>query len=125
MTEMTPKQKAFCDYYLISFNATESAKKAGYSEKTARSIGVENLTKPVIKAYLAERMQKLDNNRIASIEEVLEKITSVMRNDLSKNFEILKACELLGKRYGLWLDNQVNHEKTVVNIINDIPSKEK
>ena len=37
------KQQKFCEYYVQSGNATEAAKKAGYSEKTAYSIGTENL----------------------------------------------------------------------------------
>ena len=49
---MNPKQKIFCDEYLVSLNATEAAIKAGYSKKTARSIGQENLTKPDIKKYI-------------------------------------------------------------------------
>lgn len=52
--ELTYKQKKFCEYYIVSHNATESAIKAGYSEKTAYSIGNENLKKPEIKKYLAE-----------------------------------------------------------------------
>ena len=49
--KLTPKQQAFCDYYIASGNATEAAIKAGYSEKTARVVGCENLTKPNIREY--------------------------------------------------------------------------
>ena len=42
--KMSEKQKAFCDYYIESLNLTDAAKKAGYSEKTARSMGSQNLT---------------------------------------------------------------------------------
>ena len=41
--KLTPKQQAFCDYYIASGNATEAAIKAGYSKSTAYSIGSENL----------------------------------------------------------------------------------
>ena len=43
---MTEKQKLFCEEYLIDLNATQAALRAGYSEKTAYSIGNENLKKP-------------------------------------------------------------------------------
>lgn len=49
---LTLKQKIFCDEYLIELNATKAAIKAGYSEKTAYSIGSENLSKPEVSAYL-------------------------------------------------------------------------
>lgn len=42
--KLTPKQRAFADYYITTGNATEAAEKAGYSKKTARVVGYENLT---------------------------------------------------------------------------------
>ena len=50
--KLTLKQKKFCDYYMSSGNATESAVKAGYSKKTAKQIGMENLTKPYFLIYI-------------------------------------------------------------------------
>ena len=41
---MTEKQKRFCDFYIETGNAKEAAIRAGYSEKTAKQIGQENLT---------------------------------------------------------------------------------
>ena len=49
---MTPRQRKFCDEYLISGNATDAAIKAGYSPKTAKQTGSENLAKPDLKAYI-------------------------------------------------------------------------
>ncbi|HHL0777610.1 TPA: terminase small subunit, partial [Streptococcus agalactiae] len=57
LSKLTLKQKRFADEYIISANATAAAIKAGYSKKTARSIGQENLTKPDIKAYIDERLE--------------------------------------------------------------------
>ncbi|MEB2784875.1 terminase small subunit [Algoriphagus persicinus] len=45
---MTTKEISFAENYLCTFNATEAAKAAGYSERSARQIGYENLTKPYI-----------------------------------------------------------------------------
>ena len=56
--KLNARQKAFCEYYVASGNATEAAIKAGYSKKTARVIGQENLTKPALKNYIDELMQK-------------------------------------------------------------------
>lgn len=70
--KLNERQKAFCEYYAASFNATESAKKAGYSQKTAYSIGQENLKKPEIQKYLAELTETAKSSRIATIERLLK-----------------------------------------------------
>lgn len=59
-SKLTPKQERFCYEYLANgFNATKAAKIAGYSEKTAFSIGAENLSKPLIKARIQEMKDNL------------------------------------------------------------------
>ena len=75
---MTPKQKKFCDEYIKSGNAKQSAIKAGYSPKTAYSIGNENLNKPELKAYIDERLNELSNHQILSATEVLEYLSRVV-----------------------------------------------
>lgn len=75
---MTPKQKKFCDEYIKSGNAKQSAIKAGYSPKTAYSIGNENLNKPELKAYIDERLKELSNHKILSAQEVLEYLSRVV-----------------------------------------------
>ena len=104
--ELTPKQKAFADYYLETGNATEAAKRAGYSEKTARQIGTENLAKPYISEYIADRQKQLEDKRIADISEVLKFFTSVMRGEIKDQFDFdpslsdrLSAGKELMKRY--------------------------
>lgn len=118
---LTIKQKRFCDFYIATLNATDAAKKAGYSDKTAYAIGVENLSKPLIKSYIEKQLKSVDNSRIASRDEVLEYLTSVMRREhnehsvlKSKGEEPIivkypaklvdsnKAAELLGRRYALF-----------------------
>lgn len=84
LSKLTLKQKRFADEYIISANATAAAIKAGYSKKTARSIGQENLTKPDIKAYIDERLEKLDSEKIADQKEVLQYLSSVMRGNNKK-----------------------------------------
>ena len=58
MADLTPKQELFVREYLIDFNATQAAIRAGYSPRTAKVIGCENLTKPDIEARIAELKQK-------------------------------------------------------------------
>ena len=119
MAELTPKQKRFCDEYLIDLNATQAAIRAGYSEKTAKQIATENLSKPYLQEYIAERMASKEKSLIADQDEVLEFLTAVLRGTEKEEVVLpsglmmhkktdtkdrLKAAELLGKRYGIYTD---------------------
>lgn len=102
---LTPKQQAFADYYLELGNATEAAKRAGYSEQTAYSIGNENLKKPEISAYIEERIKEINSNRIATIDEVMQFYTSILRGEEKDQFGLdasltdrIKAGQELIKR---------------------------
>lgn len=104
--KLTPKQKAFADEYLICGNATEAAKKAGYNPKSARQIATENLAKPSISAYIAERQKQIESSRIADVKEVMEFYSAVMRGEVKDQFDMdasltdrLSAGRELMKRY--------------------------
>jgi phage terminase small subunit len=125
--KMTEKQKAFCDYYIETGNATEAAIKAGYSKKTAKVIGSENLTKPYLKQYIDERLAKIEDARIAKGEEVLQYLTKVMRGEEKDQFGLdaslqdrTKAAELLGKRYRLFTEKIEVDGVQQVQIVDDI-----
>ena len=120
--KLTAKQKRFCDEYLIDMNAKQAAIRAGYSERTARVIGQENLLKPALKKYIQQRMAEKETSLIADQNEILEYLTSVLRGEseagmiVDKNGDMaaspdlpgvkdrLRAAELLGKRYGLFVE---------------------
>ena len=113
--KLTEKQKRFIDYYIETANATESARKAGYSEKTAKNIGAENLTK--LNFFIQKKLEEKENQRIASQDEVLQYLTKVMRGEEKDQFGLdaslqdrTKCAELLGKRYGTFVDKR--EEKT-------------
>ncbi|AWN84609.1 terminase small subunit [Lacticaseibacillus paracasei] len=80
---LTAKQQKFADYYIELGNAAEAARKAGYSKRTARSIGQENLTKPDVKEYISKRLEELANERVADQQEVLEFLTRLIRREES------------------------------------------
>ena len=50
--KLNARQKSFCEFYVATGNATEAAIKAGYSKRTAKSIGQENHTKPALNNYI-------------------------------------------------------------------------
>ena len=123
LSRLTIKQKRFVDEYIISANATDAAIKAGYSKRTAKSIGAENLTKPDIVNALREKEREIQSKKIAKQEEVLEYLTSILRNEQTQQTLIgvgkgvqaitdielsaadkIKAAELIGKRFGMWTD---------------------
>lgn len=142
MAKMTAKQMRFCDEYLIDLNATRAAIRAGYSKKTARKIGQENLTKRDIRQYIDARMAEKESELIADQDEVLRYLTSVMRGESRSSVvvveslgdfmsearemekapdekERLKAAELLGKRYGLYTDRVEQDVDMELNITVD------
>lgn len=103
--KLTEKQKRFIDYFIETGNATESARKAGYSKKTAKNIGAENLTK--LNFFIKQKLEEKESQRIASQDEVLEYLTKVMRGEEKDQFGLdaslqdrTKCAELLGRRYG-------------------------
>lgn len=138
---MTDKQRKFADEYLIDCNATR-AYKAAYprikSDGAARACASKLLTNPNIKSYIEQKMQELSSAKVATAEEVIQYLTSVMRGEHTEqtlrligdgvqdisNIDVsakerLKAAELLGKRYGLFTD-KVNLEVEPVMIVNDL-----
>lgn len=136
MRKLTMKQKRFADEYLISGNAKQAAIKAGYSRKSSYSIGEENLRKPELLSYIEERLQDIESESIAKQEEILKYLTSVMRGEQKEAIligmgdgvqeityievsakERIRAAELLGKRYRLWVEKQEINATVHVNPI--------
>ena len=152
--KLTPKQKAFAEYYIETGNATESAIKAGYSKKTARVIGQENLLKPALKSSIDEKMKELEDQRIAKADEVLKYLTRVIRGEETEQVVVtenigdfmsearvvnkelsakdkIKAAELLGKRYRLFVDKvekdtnlNVNSTAKLDSILNQLEDED-
>lgn len=123
--KLTEKQKRFIDYYIETANATESAKRAGYSEKTAKNIGAENLTK--LNFFIQKKLEEKENQRIASQDEVLQYLTKVMRGEEKDQFGLdaslqdrTKCAELLGKRYGTFVDKKEVTGNYTVELVDDV-----
>ena len=81
-SRLTAKQRLFVAEYLTVFNATQAAIRAGYSRKTARFIGAENLTKPNIAQAIEEEVQeRLKTLGVTSLR-VLEELTKLGFSDI-------------------------------------------
>ncbi len=122
MAKLTAKQQRFVDEYLIDLNATQAAIRAGYSAQYANTNASKLLQITTIKNALAERMKEKESALIATQDEILKYLTSVMRGESTaavivtedgipremdkhpNEKERLQAAELLGKRYGLYVE---------------------
>ena len=112
---MTEKQRRFCELYAANPNATAAAIGAGYSPRTAKAIGSENLTKPDLQDYL-QMLQKVgDTARIATIEEVKELWTTIIRDKGAKHADRIRAAELLAKSAGVFANTGKDDEKNAVS----------
>ncbi len=141
--ELNEKQKKFCNEYLIDLNATQAAIRAGYSEKTARSIANENLTKPGIQKYIQELQEGIKKRNRISQDEIIQDLIEV-KNRCMQNVPVMyydrdtkewkqeetadgdpvykfdsqgatKALDLLGKITGVYKED--NTQKAGINIV--------
>ncbi|HFI0736384.1 TPA: terminase small subunit [Streptococcus suis] len=132
---MTEKQKIFADEYIISLNATQAYKKAypNVKKDDAASVNGSKLLRDTkVKAYIDEQLEKLQSERVADQQEVLEFLTSVMRGEVTEPLLVLdgegtqrivmskpsvstrkSAAVDLGKRYGLFVDKQEITQRTI------------
>lgn len=88
MHKLNARQKAFADYYIESLNASDAARRAGYSPKTAAAIGVENLQKPNIRAYIDDKLKKLEEARTMDLAEALRRVTAIARRDVHESHTV-------------------------------------
>lgn len=147
VVKLTDKQKRFIEEYLVDLNATQAAIRAGYSEKTAYSIGEENLKKPVIKQAIEDaqsnrssRVQITQDDVIRMLIENIEKssgtkqvvITQTRKSEdgefvgddvaqfVYEPSSVNKALELLGKHLGMFKDklDVTTGDKPLPTVIN-------
>lgn len=129
--KLTPKQKAFADAYIETGNQTEAARRAGYSEKCAKQVASENMTKPDVSAYIQSRMAELEAQRVASADEVMRFFSSVMRGEVKDQFGLdaslqdrLNAGKELMKRYSAITPRAEKASETVASIIEAVKNIE-
>lgn len=103
--KLNARQKTFVKEYLVDKNATRAAKAAGYSKKSAKQMGTENLAKPSIRKAIDAGLAKQATKADISADRVIARIAQFAFDKKSiKPSDILKACELLGRRFKLFTD---------------------
>lgn len=135
MGKLTSRQQRFADEYIISGNAMQSAVKAGYSKKYAKSDSHKLLENTGIKTYIDERLKEIESAKTATQQEVLEYLTSVMRGEhkeqtligMGQGFQEktyidvsakdrLKAADLLNKIHQARESDQTNTTDSSITI---------
>ncbi len=111
---MTPKQQRFIEEYLIDFNATQAAIRAGYSKKTAGKIGHENLQKHEIKSQIESEKKRLAKQAEIEAINVIKELNRIGFSDIRN---------VMGWYSKKVIVNQVNHNHTVLELkdAKDIP----
>lgn len=130
--ELTPKQKAFCDEYLIDLNGTRAYKatyKSVKSDAAARVNASRLLAKANAKEYIAEKMKKIQSEKTADLEEVIRFFSSVMRGEVKDQFDLDTAISdrlSAGRELMRWYEKADGEEKETggITIINNIPRPE-
>lgn len=142
--DVTPKQKKFCVEYLIDLNATQAAIRAGYSEKTAYSLGQRLLKHAEIKSRIKELQDKVFEDCMMSAAEALWRLSKAGRGELKEEVVVtegigdgfseakiikkqisardqLKALELMGKRHDLFgADTKIEMVPVIITGESDI-----
>ena len=89
---LEPRQERFVLEYLIDLNATQAAIRAGYSEKTARAIGCENLTKPDIQAAISQAQKERAERTAISADKALREAWNVATADARELVQVKVGC---------------------------------
>jgi phage terminase small subunit len=123
-TKLNEQQRLFVKYYIVTLNAAESARRAGYSVKTARQMGYELLTRPYIVDAIEKGVEKRMEKADISAERILEELASIAfltpeQLDALKSIkggEKMRALELLEKYHTLFTDRVEQTGEVTINV---------
>lgn len=133
LKSLSPKQKRFCEEYVIDNNGFASAERSGYNRKYS----CELLKREDVQSYIAWLNEDMRNSRIASAQEVAERLTRIARGEgeeevvtnsglkILKGTDVkdrIKALELLGKKHAMFTDKV--ETKQEFNFVVDIEDED-
>ena len=87
MRRLTNRQLQFIQEYLIDLNAARAAVRAGYSGRTARQAGAENLSKPVIADEINKRMRAIADRNEMTVAKYIKNLEERINADVSDIFD--------------------------------------
>lgn len=135
---LNDREQRFVAFYHKTLNGVEAAILAGYSKHTAPQIASRLLKKELIKKEIDKLNNKFIKKTIADATEIKERLTAIIRGEVEEEvlitegrgygksetvkrtkrvdaFNIIKACELLGKSYSMFKE-KVEVDNAVVII---------
>jgi phage terminase small subunit len=98
--KLTSRQERFVVEYLACANGAEAARRAGYSEHTARQMAAENLSKPYIAEAITQKREQIMSETEDKVEWLINRLTSEAIDDGNGEATRVRALEVLGKIYG-------------------------
>lgn len=120
---LTDKQQRFVAEYLVDLNATQAAIRAGYSERTARSVGSENLTKPDITAAIAKAQNKIAKKVEVTVESLAGELEEARAIALAEKQSAAAVSATMGKAKLFGLGIERRHHSGQVTILNVTPDQ--
>lgn len=84
---LTEKEEAFCQNYLIDFNGAAAARKAGYSEDSAREIACQNLAKIHIRERIEQLRAGMGKSFNITRERIAQEYARIAFGDIRKIFK--------------------------------------
>ena len=120
---LTDRQVAFVEYYVVGFNATDAAKKAGYSEKASAQAGSYLLRVPKVAALIQERREKLTETTQFTKATLVEGLVTLFRGaTIARNYHgAARVGELLAKLHGMIIERR---DVRVIRSIEDLTDEE-
>ncbi len=89
MDKLTDKQRRFVEEYCGNgFNATKAAASAGYSQKTAKQMGTENLAKPIIQEHIQEFMSEATEKALVTTEDIVKGLYDIAQHGESESARV-------------------------------------
>ena len=120
---MNQRQRLFCEHYAQNPNGAQAAVAAGYSEKTARQIASDLLTKFDIREYIEELTREIDSELIADAREIQTVWTEILRDTNASPRDRIRAGELLAKVSGMFRADFAVEVKQEDDLIIYLPEK--
>lgn len=104
--DLTPKQARFCQEYLVDLNATQAAKRAGYSQESAHVEGCRLLKNARVRSRIAELQDAAAHRNEVSVDSVLRLLMNSYEAAMAakQHGPAVRAAELLGKTIGMFRD---------------------
>lgn len=115
--KLNRRQQMFVEEYLVDLDATRAAKAVGYSDKSAYSIGCENLSKPHIKSVIAARIKERASRLDISAQAVVAELAKIAFGPGDVTTHKVKSLELLGKHLAIFQEKDINIHVPVTVVV--------